>query len=744
MKVGIITFNSAHNYGAVLQAWSLQEYLTALGHEVGIINYRIPAIDNVYCLFEQEKPYKTEKENRKHQKKQYKTVKKEEPAKILAFERFEAFIAEQLRTTEPYTSYEELKEAKFDYDALITGSDQVWNTGFTRGVNPGYLLDFGPEQARRISYAVSRGDAVLTAPEKITFERKLSSFDFISVREENVAREIAELTEHEVKVTADPTFLLERKHFDTIRKPYPCKKPYIYVHNVHVKRTDEILCTMADALSVRTGIPVVTNRKDDFMYSDYLADISDIGPLEFLDVIANAEYVVTNSFHATVFSMIYHKNFITIPSLRNPERMKNLLERLEVSDHLLDDPSKLPEDLQSLQIDYEKLDRLKTGYAEESKAFLKEALDDTYVRKCEKSYEKSYLITGNPAACYACGACLGTAEDATATVWDNDGALKLIADEEGFLYPHKCAKVAEIQPEKCLLRQKQYEDYGRIPCYHAKITAKDTVQNGFYGSEVQPFCETVLQQGGVVVAKVMNGLQAEYRVLQKRDELKLLYAGCLEEVNTGYAAACCREAIKERKKILFVGSVCEITAVRNMIKDESLLTLAIVCNGVVSSKMIRKYTEDLGRQYGAEVTELSFANRIRGLKKPYAFVRYGNDEVELQPLSQDVFHRAFKAGRLSRPSCYRCVFADVWSRAVDLAVVPDDEGDNEGNAVQVLVAVGSDNGRKLLEDTGIAITKTQRNMKELLVQQRAMPAVRQQIMEQADSAESMIELLRQK
>ena len=67
MKVGIITFNSAHNYGAVLQAWALQEYLGTNGHEVEIINYRLPAIDNVYRLFEPEKPYHDEKKNQKHQ-----------------------------------------------------------------------------------------------------------------------------------------------------------------------------------------------------------------------------------------------------------------------------------------------------------------------------------------------------------------------------------------------------------------------------------------------------------------------------------------------------------------------------------------------------------------------------------------------------------------------------------------------------------------------------------------------------
>lgn len=735
MKVGIITFNSAHNYGAVLQAWSLQEYLLATGHEAEIINYRIPAIDNVYRLFELEKPYKSEKENIKHQKKQYQTVKKEEPKKVLAFERFERFIAEQLRTTKAYMSYEELRKETFDYDALITGSDQVWNTGFTRGVNPGYLLDFGPERARRISYAVSRGDAVLTNPEKITFERKLAKFDFISVREENVVEEISKLTEHEVEVTADPTFLLEREQFDSIRRSYPCKKPYIYVHNVHVKRMDENLCAVADELSIRTGIPVVTNRRDLYEYKNYLADVSDIGPREFLDVIANAEYIVTNSFHATVFSMIYHKVFITIPSLRNPERMKNLLERLEISDHLMDNPSLLPENLQALQIDYEKLECLKAEYAKKSKAFLAKALNSEYVRNYPKTYEKSFLVSSNPVACYACGACAGK----------EDSIAELVEDQEGFLYPQRNETQSDGM-QKCLIRKRQFEDYVNIPRYLVKIDIEDMARNGFYGSEVQPFCEKILEQGGVVVGKVMNGVDAEYRLLRSREELKLLYAGCLLEVNVNGAVACCREALQTGKAVLFVGSVCEISALRMRLEDKALVTLATRCDGVVSGKLFRKYVKDLEKQYGAEVRELSFANRIRGLHQPYSFVRYGNDEVELQPLSQDVFHRSFKAGRLSRPSCYRCIYAEKWSRAVDIAVVLADgeKKSEQSDSVLILVATGTESGQKLLESIGFAAEVTSQEADAMLVRQRAMPLVRQQIMEQIDTAESVVEMLCQK
>ncbi len=724
MKVGIITFNSAHNYGAVLQAWALQEYLGTNGHEVEIINYRLPAIDNVYRLFEPEKPYHDEKKNQKHQQKQYKLVKKENPEKIRAFQRFEDFIANQLHTTKAYGSYPELKNAEFDYDAMIVGSDQVWNTGFTRGINRAYLLEFGPEKARRISYAASRGDTPLTDQGRIVFERSLAKFDFVSVREENVAEEIAELTDCNVAVTADPTFLVTREKFDTIRKSYPCERPYIYVHNVHVKRMDDRLCAIAEELSRRTGLPVVTNRRDPFEYSNYLKDASDIGPCEFLDVVANAEYVVTNSFHATVFSMIYHKTFITIPSIRNPERMVKLLGRLEIADHLMDDPSMLPDNPDALRIDYEKLERLKAGYAEESKVFLQEALKDDYVREWGDRYEKSYQMTGNPAACYGCGACLGM------TAQDVEG---LCTDKEGFLYPVMKNHCAGDGKEKCLSRQKYLDSYNHLNCYQTEMQMDDPAKNRFYGSELQVFCETVLEQGGVVVAKVMTGKTAAYRILRTKEELLLLYAGCPVEVNVQTAVAQCKTALQEAKKVLFVGAVCEITAVRMQISDEHLITLAFGCQGMISEQLLQRYVNYLEQQYGSELCELSFANRIHGWKQAHFYARFQNEEVVLCSETQDAFYRAYRAGKLSRPSCYQCIYTEKWSTAVDLAVTAmPEEAALHADCIPCLVAVSSNEGQELLRDTGLMTEETERKPEEQIVKPFAVSSMRQQIMEQLD------------
>ena len=148
MKIGIVTFHSAHNYGAVLQAWSLQEYLKQQGHEVEIVNLRLPVIDKLYTLT-----------NRTHKKvcgfqvinrivnNAYYQIKCAsyritDPAKSRKYREFEKFINHVLPVTAEFNSLKDLRQARLKYDALIAGSDQIWNATMMKGVDPAYFLQF--------------------------------------------------------------------------------------------------------------------------------------------------------------------------------------------------------------------------------------------------------------------------------------------------------------------------------------------------------------------------------------------------------------------------------------------------------------------------------------------------------------------------------------------------------------------------------------------------------------------------
>lgn len=139
MKIGIVTFHSAHNYGAVLQAWSLQEYLKQQGHQAEIVNLRLPVIDKLYRIvnktnkrvtgiwrvdqFINEAYYQT--------RRIYRYIMPDS-GKVEKYRKFENFINHTLPVTKEFNNYEDLCKAKLQYDALIAGSDQIWNAVMTR------------------------------------------------------------------------------------------------------------------------------------------------------------------------------------------------------------------------------------------------------------------------------------------------------------------------------------------------------------------------------------------------------------------------------------------------------------------------------------------------------------------------------------------------------------------------------------------------------------------------------------
>lgn len=374
MKIGIITFNSAHNYGAVLQVWALQKKLKNDGHEVHVINYRLPSIDSIYKVYEVVDKHKYKWLNDLKTKRLRLKTDRENPGKVRRYNEFERFINEVLPTTEAYNSYYTMRNADFDYDVMIAGSDQIWNGKLTKGINPAYFLNFGRPETVRVSYAASMGKTCFDDQEKRMVKTMLKNFDYISVREKNLLDAVGELSDMPAQLVLDPTLLLDKEDYDEIKDDKRFDGEYIFVHNVHLKIVDERLIKIAEKLSEKTGLPIINNRSD-YDFSNEIGKLSDGSPEEFVGVISKAKYVVTNSFHATVFAMIYEKNFITVPHKTNPDRMIYLLSSFGLENHLISNVKQMPDDLRDLTIDYNKVAEIKKQIRVESEEFLKKAVE---------------------------------------------------------------------------------------------------------------------------------------------------------------------------------------------------------------------------------------------------------------------------------------------------------------------------------------------------------------------------------
>lgn len=317
-KVIITTFQRAQNYGAMLQALALERVLTDLGNTVEFLDYRDPHIEEPYRLF-----FWKGKKNIRWIKNLLRSIYYFVPNIKRAFQ-FEKFRESQIHLTEKqYRSEEILKNEYPRAEYYITGSDQVWNPDITRGLSDIYTLNFGEEDMNRISYAASIGKNVLNEKEKKELRSKLQKIQQISVREETAKKILEEIfPQKEIQVVLDPTLLLNDNQWNSIiGNKFQDHSKYILAYLVE---EDKEFRKIVKDISNKMDCPIIHFERKKF-WENSRSCYTD-GPIAFIEKIKDAEIVITTSFHATVFSIIFHKKFWVIPHRTTGTRVIDLLK----------------------------------------------------------------------------------------------------------------------------------------------------------------------------------------------------------------------------------------------------------------------------------------------------------------------------------------------------------------------------------------------------------------------------------
>lgn len=341
MKAGILTFHRAVNYGAVLQAYALQKQIELLGHEADIIDYR--------CAFIEEEVSPFYGFRKKHDLVSSCKQMMFRMRKNIAFGQF---MKKYMQLSRVYHSKDDLCELNAQYDRFITGSDQVWNYGCS-GNDKAFFLDFVSDKKKKNSYAASFGFEKISKVDPFCYEELLAGYHKMSVREKSAADIVNSQIGCMPEVTLDPTLLLKQDEWKKLVLKRPCKEKYIFVYFI---REPLHLLKYVDKLAQKTGCKVINAKKS----MEFLAKCS---PQDFLTWFYHAEYVVTNSFHGTVFSIMFEKQFVV--ELDNGKSVNNrsaeLLKLLEVGNRELqiDEIDRINE-----RIDYQ---HVKNRLAEERK-----------------------------------------------------------------------------------------------------------------------------------------------------------------------------------------------------------------------------------------------------------------------------------------------------------------------------------------------------------------------------------------
>ena len=328
--VGIITFHCSDNYGAMLQAYGLKTYLRSQGILADIVpyepffligrNWLVPyaPVGNLYrslrysCWgmsshIKMGRDFFRQKSNMKCFREKYLVEKRRRKLRWPG----------QMR--------------RLCYQYYIVGSDQIWNPDITFGLRKVYFGGFKNRcKSRVIAYAASLGGSALLTKYEKEFSRMMNYIDVVSVREKDAVPYVEKYCDKKVSVMLDPVFLLGEEFWREV-EVLPEKKHYILVY-----RTEENqeMIHYVKMLSEKTGLPVIELRSnyrgnaEKFMV-DYTA-----GPSEFLGYIHKADYVITNSFHAIAFSIIYHKKFVAFQHSGAGERITNVLRYYGLEDRL--------------------------------------------------------------------------------------------------------------------------------------------------------------------------------------------------------------------------------------------------------------------------------------------------------------------------------------------------------------------------------------------------------------------------
>ena len=324
MKIGILTYHRAHNYGAVLQCYALKQYLQSLGHTTIVVDYK-PSYFH-YGLFVWYKwlslnPFKLIKKIR--------TQCQTFPISKKRYDAFDKFIEDYLSP-----KYVNLNNEQDGFDAFVLGSDQIWRKNGD-SFDPVFWGDFkAAKHTKLISYAASMGRANLSVAEQQQVSKWLKHFSSILVREDSLKALLSPLSEKEVEVVVDPTLLLPSQEWNRIAIKPKYNRSYVLVYQV-IENPATLAIAKEAAKRIDADIIEIASKVSK-THSDHQI-IYDASPREFLGWVSAASIVVTTSFHGTAFSIIFSKPFVCIKQNKPSDlRISSILTSFNLKERFVD------------------------------------------------------------------------------------------------------------------------------------------------------------------------------------------------------------------------------------------------------------------------------------------------------------------------------------------------------------------------------------------------------------------------
>lgn len=363
MKIGIATFHRASNYGAVLQAFALQTFLRSKGHDPFFMAHQFGMPPPGYKKYLGKTPSGTLA--------RWATIRRS-----IVFLQF-ARTYLRCSSNSVFDSHDTIKHPP-EAEAYVCGSDQVWNPSYLqRPIDERlFFLDFGPDKIRRVAYAASLGVESIPSEWCSRFVNHLRRFDYIGVREKEAARMLAELSGKSVEWVPDPTLLLDASAYREVLGISSRARSEIFSYTLD-KTVSPLVNKTRNCVKSSLNLPLV----ETYVRNSLCVLMHGVpSPSQWLASLATSRFVLTNSFHGTIFAILFHRPFIVLPvegrmSGMNT-RITSLLERLGLTERFVSKfNANMIDHFCHEPIDWTSVDERKRVFATTGAAFLGKALE---------------------------------------------------------------------------------------------------------------------------------------------------------------------------------------------------------------------------------------------------------------------------------------------------------------------------------------------------------------------------------
>ncbi len=655
MKAELVTFFHIHHYGAVLQAAATERALRSLGWDCEIPDYYVNQNNALFRAPLKPSAAAADAHTALH----YRALRER-------YDRFERFAARHLTLTRRhYETREALAADPPACDVLISGSDQIWNPRiYPDGrFDPAYFGFFTP--ARKIAYAPSFGIPRLTENERAELRGYLAGYSHLSAREVSGQEIISDAAGRGSALVLDPTLLLTRSDWEAMSALRDPSLPKRYILCYCISKPD-VLIPYLHALMRHTGLPVVQLCGIRTPVVKGARTVLSAGPAEFLSLFRDAEAVVTNSFHGTVFSLQFEKPFYTAVApkeLAAPERSRimSLLDRCGLKKRVagLSEAAAAGD-----AIDWAGVEQRLARERGASLAYLKAALEDRpfevpadHAGSTAAAAPESADVPLPPALaqsekCSGCAACAAVCPH---------GALQMQPDREGFLRP-------QIDPARCV-------GCGRCasvcPALHPRTLSGEPAafavwheddairRDSTSGGAFTAIAGHILEQGGVVCAAAFDPrMVLRHGFAFKPEELARMRGAKYVQSDVSGVYPRIREFLKTRP-VLFCGTPCEVEGLYRYLgeKPEELTTCDLICSGVPSPGVWSKWIAQRSAKKKKNILSVRFRDKVTSWQASHLTLTYTDGSIDSKPLFQSGWGYAFGRNLMQRRACYTCPYA---------------------------------------------------------------------------------------